>query len=73
MVISKRSEIQQAIFRKGLTHQEFAEKIGISPNMLSLIINGKKKPGPRTAKSIVENLDTDFDNLFEFTESEVSN
>lgn len=65
MIVSKKQEIQFEIFKKGLTNQEFAKIVGITPNMLSLIINGRKSPGPKTAKKIVEFLEVDFGELFE--------
>lgn len=70
MIISKKKELQFEIFKKGLTNQEFAQIVGISSNMLSLIINGHKSPGPKTAKKIVEFLEVEFEELFELGKSE---
>ncbi|QOR34413.1 helix-turn-helix transcriptional regulator [Clostridium sp. 'deep sea'] len=39
-------------FRKGLTQQEVAKKVGISQNFYSCIETGGRNPGVNTAKKI---------------------
>ncbi|WP_413489246.1 helix-turn-helix transcriptional regulator [Carnobacterium divergens] len=72
MIICKKKEIKLAIFKKGLTQNEFSKKIGISPNMMSLIINGKRTPSPGTAKKIVNELNLGFDEIFMNLEDETT-
>jgi transcriptional regulator with XRE-family HTH domain len=50
--------------KKGYTIRSFAEKVGMSPSHISLIVNGERNPSPAAAKKIFEALELTFDDIF---------
>ncbi|MFI3728499.1 helix-turn-helix domain-containing protein [Vagococcus fluvialis] len=70
MIICKRNTLRFEIYKQGIGNNEFAKKIGITPNMLSLILNNKRLPSAKTAKKIVTELNVEFDELFEIIKKE---
>ena len=52
--------------KAGLTQEELANAINISPHFLSRIENGKEKPSLDTIEKIAETLDVSVYDLFKF-------
>jgi len=56
--------LNEMILKKGFTQRSFGREIGISEPYAHQILNGKRNPGPRIAKSITEALEVEFDTIF---------
>ena len=54
------------MFIKGFSLTDLAKEIGVGVSYLSQIVNGKKKPSPKLAKSMSDVLQTDIEELFLF-------
>jgi len=50
-------EIKKALIMKDITQEEFATKLGISGNHLSLIIHGKNRPSLELLEKMCQELD----------------
>lgn len=64
--IKSKPEIQQSIYRLGLTQRDFAEKCSISEAYLSDMISGRRSVSPSNAKIMADHLKVEFDTLFKF-------
>ena len=53
---------------KGLSQEKLAELAKIEPTSLSNIENGRNYPSFGTLENIMKELDTDFANVFEFSQ-----
>lgn len=56
-------------FREGLTQKQLAEMIGVRPNYISEIENGKRSIGKDIAKRLAEALRTEYKVFYEETRS----
>ena len=56
--------LNEAIIKSGESKRSFANDIGISQTMLSLLCKGERNPGAKTAISICQKLNIEFDVLF---------
>ncbi|MEB7423281.1 helix-turn-helix domain-containing protein [Mammaliicoccus sciuri] len=66
----KTSNIKKALLRNGLTANEFSKKIGYNRSFVSLVINAKRYPSPKTASIIAKELEMEIEDLFEIYEKE---
>ena len=58
------NNIKQVIKEKGIKQTYICEKLGINESVLSLIINGKRKPSQDRIKSLAKALNTPIRVLF---------
>jgi transcriptional regulator with XRE-family HTH domain len=58
------SRIRAARRARGMSLRAFAEKVGVSASMLSLLENGRSRSSVRTLYAVVEALDMSMDDLF---------
>lgn len=59
-----RKKLKEIREKKGLTHKDIAEKVGISRAYYTNIELGKKNPSFKVARKIKEVLDFEDDNIF---------
>lgn len=59
-------EFKKNIAKRGKNIRQFSEEIGISPSYMSLVINGRRNPSPKTANKIAQGLDLDVKDVFVF-------
>ncbi|CCB87751.1 helix-turn-helix domain-containing protein [Simkania negevensis] len=59
-------ELKEYLESNGIKHKYFAEKVGISPQSLSDLVNKKTAPRQKTAQKIVELTkgEVTFEDLF---------
>lgn len=57
-------QIKEILRDKGITGKELANRLDITENAVSLIINGKRQPRFELLKEIAEILDVDIRDLF---------
>lgn len=60
----KRNEIGKKLARKNLSHNWFAEKLGISSGYMSQLMCGVRHPSPKLRKAIMDYLGCEFDDVF---------
>lgn len=65
-------DLKKYLDEHGLKHKHFAEKVGISPQSLSELVNKKKAPRQKTAQKIVKltNGEVTFEDLFKEREND---
>ncbi|SET38712.1 DNA-binding transcriptional regulator, XRE-family HTH domain [Natronincola peptidivorans] len=68
-IVAKNENLRAARLRSGMSIRMLSKTAGLSTATVSKIENKKSMPNPSTAKKICEALNSDFDNLFEITES----
>lgn len=56
--------IKEMIARSGYSIRDFGEAVGISKPYVVQIVNGQRNPSPKVAKSIIDNLGCQFDDIF---------
>ena len=56
--------INELLYRKGLTKRALAKEANIGEVTVFQVCKGKRVPGPRIAKKIVDALGVEFDDLF---------
>ncbi len=56
--------IKEILTEKGITGKELAERVEVTGNALSLIINGKRQPRFELLSKIAETLEVDIRDLF---------
>ncbi len=59
--------IKEILQGKGITSKDLAEKLSITENALSLIVNGKRQPRFELLLKIAKELDVDVRELFQPT------
>lgn len=64
------SRLAEMRIRQGLTCSDLAAKIGVTRSCVATIERGTAKPGPATAKKIVEALNVPYDCIFSIVEGE---
>jgi len=72
-VILNRKEFKLILIRKNLTQREAAERIGISEEQLSRLLNALNTPSERTRKQITRAFrGVSWERLFKFIENSIS-
>ena len=56
--------LREVLSEKGVSGKELAEKIGVSQNTISNIVNGYNFPRPEHLVAIAKELDVDLKDLF---------
>ena len=57
-------QIQKFMTEKGISGKSLSDQLKITPNSVSLIINGKRQPRFETLKQIADILEVDIRELF---------
>lgn len=63
-----RKFIKRHLIINGISQREFSKQINTSEQYLSQILNGRKHLSAKTAKKISEELNTNFQQLFDIQE-----
>ena len=61
--------LKELLKEKGVTGKELAEKVDITENAISMIINNKRQPRFELLLEIAETLDVDIRDLFNSTKN----
>lgn len=59
-------ELRKMIAKRGKNVRQFSDDIGVSAPYMSLVINGKRNPSPKTAQKIAKGLEVDVKDIFMF-------
>lgn len=65
-ILANTRKFKEAMFLKGFNLSDLSRETGVGISYLSQIINGKKIPSPKLAKKMVEVLQVEVNELFEF-------
>ncbi|WP_435373633.1 helix-turn-helix transcriptional regulator [Staphylococcus nepalensis] len=65
IILSGAGQLKAHIIKSGYSISGFATQIGVSPATLSLMFNKNNTISPRTAKLIVDELGTSFNDYFQ--------
>lgn len=53
------------LIQKGFSQRQFSNHVGMSENYFNQIINHQRSPSPHIAKKIVDQLELNFDDVFQ--------
>jgi len=68
----KGSDIERLLARRNLSHNAFAERLGISGGYLSQLVRGERYPSAELRAKILRSLrDVTFDEIFEIMDDEL--
>lgn len=69
--VKNAKQLHQQLIHHGHTIRSFGNHIGVHPQTIHNLIDGKQNPSARTARQIAENLNCTFDELFDIEFEEV--
>lgn len=68
IVVKDVALLNELLLKKGFTQRSIGREINISPGYSNQIFSGKRNPGAKIARSIIDTLNVEFDEIF-FIES----
>lgn len=63
--VKNRQQLHQQLIHNGHTIRSFGNQIGVHPQTIHNVIDGKQNPSAKTARQIAANLNCPFDELFD--------
>jgi transcriptional regulator with XRE-family HTH domain len=64
IVFKNPDDFRKRLLINGYSLRSFAQQVGLSSPYLSQIINNKRNPSGKVAKTITDELSLDFDDIF---------
>ena len=66
IVIKDTETVRKDILKRGMNMRQFAERINVTQNYWSNIMNGKRYPSPAVAKRIADEIGKPIQEVFDF-------
>jgi transcriptional regulator with XRE-family HTH domain len=61
----RRQAVQDMLFRRSISQNNLAQRLGVSSGYFSQLMTGGRCPGPGLRQKMMRELKVDFDSLFE--------